>query len=100
MGIYTQFIYMSIYTQITAAFQYLKGDYKKAGEGLLTRACSDRTRRNAFKLKEGTFRLDIKEEILYSEGGEALAQVVRLSGEAVDAPALAVLAPRPGWMGL
>jgi len=26
-----------------AAFQYLKGDYKKAGEGLFTRACSDGT---------------------------------------------------------
>ncbi|KAM9636537.1 uncharacterized protein ACIBXB_014782 [Morphnus guianensis] len=29
---------------LTAAFQYLKGTYKKAGEGLFTRACSDRTR--------------------------------------------------------
>jgi len=33
---------------LTAAFQ---GVYKKAGEGLLTRACSDRTRANSFKLK-------------------------------------------------
>jgi len=38
-----------------AAFQYLKGAYKKAGEGLFTRACSHRTRGNAFKLKEGRF---------------------------------------------
>ncbi|KAK4832669.1 hypothetical protein QYF61_024965 [Mycteria americana] len=29
---------------LIAAFQYLKGAYKKAGEGLFTRACSDRTR--------------------------------------------------------
>ena len=28
-----------------------EGAYKKAGEGLLTRACSDRTRGNGFKLK-------------------------------------------------
>lgn len=28
------------------AFQYLKGAYKKAGEGLLTRVCNDRTRGN------------------------------------------------------
>ena len=31
-----------------AAFQYIKGAYKKAGEGLFTRACSDRTRGNGF----------------------------------------------------
>jgi len=37
---------------LTAAFQYLKGDYKKAGEGHFTRTCSDRTV-NGFKLKEG-----------------------------------------------
>ena len=36
---------------LTAAFQYLKGAYRKYGEGCLTRACSDRTRGNAFKLK-------------------------------------------------
>jgi len=43
---------------LTAAFQYLKGTYKKAGEGLFTRACNDRTRGNGIKLKEGRFRLD------------------------------------------
>jgi len=43
-----------------AALQYLKGTYKRAGEGLFTRACSDRTRGNCFKLKEGRFRLDIR----------------------------------------
>ena len=41
-------------------FQYLKGAYKKAGEGLFTNACSDRTRGNGFKLKEGRFRLDVR----------------------------------------
>jgi len=34
-----------------AAFQYLKGAYKEAGEGLLTRAFSDRTRGNGLRLK-------------------------------------------------
>ncbi|KAK4826297.1 hypothetical protein QYF61_007144 [Mycteria americana] len=29
---------------LIAAFQYLKGAYRKAGQGLFTRACSDRTR--------------------------------------------------------
>ena len=36
---------------LIAAFQYLKGAYKKSGEGLFTRAWSDRTRGNGFKLR-------------------------------------------------
>jgi len=43
--------------ELTAAFQYLKGACKRAGDGLFTRAWSDRTRGNVFKLKEGRFRL-------------------------------------------
>lgn len=33
-------------------FQYLKGIYNKDGEKLFTRACSDTTRGNGFKLTE------------------------------------------------
>ena len=40
---------------LLAAFQYLKGAYRKDGEGLFTRVCSDRTRENGSKLKEGRF---------------------------------------------
>jgi len=47
---------------LIAAFQYLKGAYKRAGEGLFTRMCSDRTRGNGFKLTEGTFRLDVRKK--------------------------------------
>lgn len=36
-----------------STFQYLEGTYKRAGEGLFTRVCSDRLRGNAFKLKKG-----------------------------------------------
>ena len=43
---------------LIAAFQYLTGDFGKAGEGLFIRAGSDR-RGNGFKLEEGKFRLDI-----------------------------------------
>ncbi|GAB0206506.1 hypothetical protein GRJ2_003116200 [Grus japonensis] len=45
-----------LWGDLITAFQYLKGAYKKAGEGLFTRACSDRTRHSGFKLKEGRFR--------------------------------------------
>jgi len=47
---------------IIAAFQYLKGAFKRAREGLFTRACSDSTRGDGFKLKEGRFRLDIRKK--------------------------------------
>ena len=47
---------------LTAAFQYLKGAYRKAGEGIFNRECSDRTRSNNFKLKEGRFRLGIRKK--------------------------------------
>jgi len=47
---------------LIAAFQYLKMAYKKAGEELITMACSDRTRGNGFKLKVGRFTLDIRKK--------------------------------------
>ena len=40
----------------------LKGGYRKDGEGCFTRACSDRTRGNGCKLKEGRFRLDTRKK--------------------------------------
>ena len=46
-----------------AAFQYLKRAYRKAGEGLFTRACSDKTKGNGFKLEEGRFKLDVTKQI-------------------------------------
>jgi len=47
---------------LRAAFQYLKGAYRKDVEGLFTRVCNDRTRGNGFKLKEGRNRLDIRKK--------------------------------------
>ncbi|KFV67851.1 hypothetical protein N307_00325, partial [Dryobates pubescens] len=44
------------------AFQYLKGVYKKAGEGLLRLSDSDRTRGNGMKLEVGRFRLDVRKK--------------------------------------
>jgi len=47
---------------LIAAFQYLKGTWKKDGDQLVSRACSNRTRGNGFKLKEGRFRLNIRKK--------------------------------------
>ncbi|KAJ7395117.1 hypothetical protein BTVI_157924 [Pitangus sulphuratus] len=44
-----------LWGDLIAAFQYLKGAYKKAGEQLLTRAYKDRTRGNGFKLRGKVF---------------------------------------------
>jgi len=45
------------------AFQYLKGAYRKDGENLFSRACLDRTRDIGFKLREGSFRLEIRKRL-------------------------------------
>jgi len=78
-------------SDLLAAFQYLKGVYRKDGEGLFTRGYCDRTRGNSFKLKEGTFRLDIRKKFFTM--GE-VKQWNRLPREAMDAPSLAVLKAR------
>jgi len=67
------------------AFQYLKGSYRKEGDGLFSRVCGDRTRGNGFQLKEGRFRLDIRKKSF-------IVKVVRywkrLPRDVVDAPSL------------
>ena len=69
-----------LWEYLTAAVQYLKRADMRAGEGHFIRACSDRTRGNGFKLKEGRFRSDTRKKFLpSSEGGEALEQVVQRS---------------------
>ncbi|GAB0185573.1 hypothetical protein GRJ2_001022600 [Grus japonensis] len=76
---------------LITAFQYLKGAYKKAGEELFTRACSDGERGNGFKLREGRFRLDIRKKFFTVR---VVRHWNRLPREAVEAPSLEVFEAR------
>ena len=51
-----------LWGDLVEAFQYLKGDYRKAGEGLFMGAYNDRMRKNGFKLEKYRFRLDIRKK--------------------------------------
>ncbi|KFR10488.1 hypothetical protein N306_13298, partial [Opisthocomus hoazin] len=76
-----------------AAFQYLRGAYRKDGDNLFSRDNSDRTRGNDFKLKQGRFRLDIRKKFF-------TMRVVKhwngLPREAVEAPSLETFKIRLG----
>jgi len=70
---------------LIVAFQYLKGAYNKDGDRLFSRAFSDRTRRNGFKLKEGRFRPDIRKKFFIVR---VMKHWNRLPRGMVDAPFL------------
>ena len=74
-----------LWEDLIAAFQYLKRAYKEDGDRLFNRACSDRTRGNGFKLKEGRFRLDIRKTFFTMR---VVKHRNRLPREVVDAPSL------------
>ena len=80
---------------LIAAFQYLKEAYRKAGEGLFTRACIDRARGNGLLLKEGRFRLAVREKFF-------TVRVVRHWNRFPEKLWLPHpwKCSRPGWMGL
>jgi len=50
----------SLRGEFIVAFQYLKRACKKNGDNLFSRACSDSTRANGLKLREGRFKLDVR----------------------------------------
>ena len=84
-----------LHGDLIAAFQYLKGGYKREGSQLFGRVDNCTTRGNGFKLKEGRFRLDVR-------GKFFTMRVVRcwnrLPREAVDAPSIpGDVQGRVGW---
>lgn len=50
----------SLWGDLIAAFQCLKGGCKKEKDRLFSKVCGDRTRENGLKLKEWRFKLDIR----------------------------------------
>ena len=70
---------------LIATFQYLKRGYKKEGNGFFSRICGDKTKGNAFKLKEGRFRLDIRKKVVMIR---IMKHRKRLPREVLDAPFL------------
>ena len=68
-----------------------EGACKETGEGLFTRACSDRTSGNGFKLKEGGFRLARRQKFFMMR---VVRHWNRSPREAVDATSLAVFKAR------
>ena len=72
-------------SDLIAAFQYLKGSYRKEGNRLFSQVCGNRTRGNGFKLKEGRFRLDIRKK---SFTASVVRHWNRLPRDVVDAPPL------------
>jgi len=74
-----------LWGDLIVACQCLEGSYEKDGERLFTRACSDRTRSNGFKLREGRFRLDVRKKFFTVK---VVKQWNGLLREAVEAPSL------------
>jgi len=76
---------------LIASYKYRKASYKKAGEGLFIGECSDRTRSNGFKLKEGRLRFYIRKKFFTMR---VVRHWHRLPREAVAAPSLEVFKAR------
>ena len=76
---------------VNAAFQYIKGVYKQEGSQLFERVDKSRTRCSGFKMREGRFRLDVREKFFTVR---VVRSCHRLLREVVDAPSLEVFKAR------
>ena len=74
-----------LWGDLIAVYHYLKGDYRKDGNNLFSKACCDRTKGNGFKLKEGRFGLDISKNFFTMR---VVKHWNKLPIEVVDAPSL------------
>ena len=80
-----------LWSDLIAAFQYLKGAYKQEENQLFERVDNSRARGNGLKLREGRFRLDVRRKFFPM-------RVVRLPKERLWMPR-PWRCSRPGWMG-
>ena len=63
----------------------MKGAYKKVGDRLFSRACSDTTKGNGFKVKEAKFRPEIRKKFFMMR---VVKHWNRFPREVIDAPSL------------
>ncbi|KFQ63745.1 hypothetical protein N334_12405, partial [Pelecanus crispus] len=80
-----------LWGDLIAAFQSLKGAYRKDGDNLFSKACCDRTRNNGFKLKKNRFSLDIRKKFFTMR---VVKHWHRFPGEVVEAPSLEIFKVR------
>ena len=74
-----------LWGDLIAAFQYLKGAYRKEKEYLFSKACCDRMRSDGFKLRKGRFRLAIRERFCTVR---VMKHWIWLPREVVESPSL------------
>jgi len=79
----------SLWEDLIAAFQYLRGAYKQEGDQIFTQ--TDRTRGSGFKLKDGGCTLDVRRQFLTQK---VMRPWHRLHRGAVHTPSLQVLKAR------